>query len=210
MADPVQGDKELRLQVYSAWAYLSFIRRDLKKTLTYADKMESLVDENDNFTLVQAESYKAMGYWFSGALDRAYGDFTDFRDEMFAADVPAFVLGSYLALTQIRILQGRIPEALRLFDEALKFDRGTVETLSKMKASLHLKALSSYFELGDPKLRDKHLEISGKLSQADNLIDYHYQWHQLQALLHESQGRWDKALKELDVAQHLFVLTPTV
>ncbi len=207
---PSHTNKFLLVQISSAWSYLSFIRRDLGKTIEYAEKMEDLIDDEDCFTLMQARSYKALAHWLMGNLDLAYRSFERFRDEMIASGVPAFALGSYLALIQIRMQQGRNPEALKLFKEAMEFESGPKQIIDKVKASLHLRAAAIKFEEGNLETMEKHLGISEKLARTDSLVDYHYQLHQFRALACESDKKWERALKELDEAGHLFIQTPAI
>ena len=210
LLDPLKGDKTILILIASAWSYLSFIRRDLRKTIEYAEKMESLDNEENSFNLIQARSYQALARWLMGDLDYAYRSFENFRDEMIAFEVPAYALSSYLALTQIRMQQGRISEVQKLLDEALGFENGPEQIIDKVKASLHLRAASLDFEKGNRESMEEHLLICGKYSRIDSLIDFHYQWHQFRALVFESDDKWDKALNELDDAEHLFIQTPAL
>ncbi len=203
-------DRTLIIQISSAWSYLSFIRRDLDNTIKYAEIMEDSTDKDDFFTLMQAKSYKALANWLMGSLDNAYNTFENFRDQMIDLGVPAFALGSYLALIQIRFQQGRNQEALILFEEAVGFDNGPKEILDKVKASLYLRAAVISFEQGDLELMNQHLRNSEMLSQIDSLVDYHYQWYQFMALIYECDNKWDKALLELNTAEHLFIQTPAI
>lgn len=210
LISPFSGDNSLLLQISSAWSYLSFIRRNLDKTVEYAERMEQLVDPKDSFFLIQSKLYKALAHWLMGKLDQAYGSFEKFRDEMLVLRVPSYALGSYLALIQIRVQQGSLGEALKLFEEAIQIDDIPDRSLDKLKASLYLRSAAIHFESGDPESMEAHLAKSAELSLENSLVDYPYQWHQFRALVFESENKWDKAIEEILYAEHLFVQTLTV
>lgn len=204
------SDKSLLVQISSVWSYLFLVRRDLENTIKNAEIMENLTDKEDYFALIQAKSYIALAHWLMGNLDSAFYSIENFRDEMIALGVPAFALGSYLGLIQIRLQQGRNRDALILFEEAIEFQDGSKEILAKVKASLYLRAATICFEQGDLEAMNQHLTSSESLAAIDSLVDYHYQWHQFIALIYECDKKWDKALHELDEAEHLFIQTPAI
>ena len=210
LLNPQNGNKSILIQITSAWSYLFFIRRDLKRTIEYAEKMERLNDEENGFILIQARSYKALANWLMGNLDYAYSSFENFRDKMITFKIPAYALSSYLALTQIRMQQGRIIETRKLLEEALDFKNDPEQITDKVKASLYLRAAALDFEQGKMESMEEHLLICEKFSRIDSLVDFHYQWHQFRSLVFESENKWDKALTELDDAEHLFIQTPAL
>jgi LuxR family maltose regulon positive regulatory protein len=108
-------------------------------------------------------------------------------------------MGCSLALADIQITQGRLGEAQRTFESALRHtaDHPGLRGAADMHVGLSLLAI----EHDDLATAAEHLGSSAELGEHMGLPQHPYRWRVAMARLHEAQGDLDKALELLTQAE---------
>ena len=104
-------------------------------------------------------------------------------------------MGCSLALADIQLTQGRLRDAQRTFESALRHtaDNPGLRGAADMHVGLSLLAI----EHNDLDTAADHLRSSAELGEHMGLPQHPYRWRVATARLHQAQGDLDKALELL-------------
>jgi LuxR family maltose regulon positive regulatory protein len=180
-------------------AGLALLGGDTDGTIEHAQRVLELVGADDHLQRGAAAALLGLAYWSRGDLDDARERYIESVACFEAGDYLPDVMGCSLALADIQLTQGRLHEAQRTFESALRHtaDDPGLRGAADMHVGLSLLAV----EHNDLDTAADHLRSSGELGDHMGLPQHPYRWRVATARLHEAQGNLDAALELLTEAE---------
>ena len=155
-----------------------------------------------------AAALLGLAYWAGGDLEDAHralaGAMADFKQ---AGNLHFAISGTY-GLADIRIVQGRLREAVRTYERSLQLAEEQGEPVLRGTADLFLGLAELYCERGDAEAAARHLWKSEALGEQAALPDWPCRLCLVQARIREARGDLDGALDRLQKAERLYYRTP--
>ncbi|MET0143857.1 MAG: LuxR C-terminal-related transcriptional regulator [Ilumatobacteraceae bacterium] len=180
-------------------AGLALLAGDTDGTIEHAHRVLELVGADDHLQRGAAAALLGLASWSRGDLDDARQRYLESVACFEAGDYLPDVMGCSLALADIQLTQGRLREAQRTFDSALRHiaDNPGLRGAADMHVGLSLLAV----EHNDLDTAADHLRFSAELGEHMGLPQHPYRWRVAMARFHEAQGNLDKALVLLNEAE---------
>ena len=185
-------------------AALALIRGDSAGTMTHARRVIDLAREEDNFMRGAASSLMGLAAWTGGDLETAHRMFASGMDYLLQDGYIADVIGGTVTLSDIRMTQGRLREALGNYERGLQLATRHGGPPLRGAADMHVGLSDIYRELNELDLAGQHLQNSLALGELNSLPKNPYRWRLASARLRQIRGDSDGALVLLDEAERLF------
>jgi LuxR family maltose regulon positive regulatory protein len=198
----------LSARIAAARAYLAQSRGDFVAAQQYAAAMRDLAAETEPLLHAQVAALLGVSHWANGTLDAAYGAFAAWVEHTHASGNLAFALASGFYLAEIRLAQGQLREAARLYRQFLNLVPADHEALRMAAPNLHLGLAVIAHEQGDAQATTLHMRTSQDQGEQAALIDWPFRWRLVQARMAESSGNWEAALDLLDAAERRYLPNP--
>lgn len=195
------GDRAIVLDIALYRAALALAGGDIPGTLGYT---QSAIDgaADDPFTLAAAAGLRGLALWGTGNLEAAHEAYLVCVDGLRRSGHISDVLGCSITLADIRRTQGRLHEATRTYEQALRLaGDDTIRGVADMHVGLSQVAC----ERNDLAAAARHLRRSHELGEHTGLPQNPYRWRVAAAELRAAEGDLDGALDLLDEAQHVYV-----
>src|SRR5207302_1784786 len=93
---------------------------DVADTMKYARRALDLVPEDDYLLRGSAAGFLGLAYWTSGDLEAAHRSYADCMARVQKAGYISDAIGCAIALADIRIVQGRLHEAMSTYQRGLQ------------------------------------------------------------------------------------------
>jgi LuxR family transcriptional regulator, maltose regulon positive regulatory protein len=211
-ADMVVVDEEefrsLPVTIASARAYRAQALGDVSGTMEHARRALDLLPEDDHLGRAIPGALLGLAYWESGDLEAAYRTIVDaLMAFQMTGNIVAAISGTY-GLAEIRMDQGRLREAARTYQEALRLTVEHGEPTLRGTADLYLGLSGLHLEWGDLEAAREYLLKSEELSVHAALPDWPYRCYVAKARIEEAQGKLHDAFDLLDEAERLYYRTP--
>jgi LuxR family maltose regulon positive regulatory protein len=200
--------RSLPASIALARAYIAQSVSDISVTLKYARRALDLLSEEDHLQRGVAESLLGLTYWTSGDLESAHRSFANFMANMRSAGNFSFAISPTFVMADIRMVQGRLHEAIRTYEQSLQLATEQGEPVIRGTGDLYLGLSELHLEQGDLEASKQHLLRSEELGEHAALPDWPYRLCITQALIQEAQGDRDRALDLLDEGERLYYRTP--
>lgn len=201
------GFRSLPGTIAIARAYQAGARGDVPGAVEHARRALDLLPEDDLTWSGAAASILGIAYWSSGELEAAYRHFADgMARQKAAGNVQFLIIGTHI-LADIRIAQGRLHDAVRIYERSVRLATeqgdptwGTVDLYVGL-AALHR-------ERDDLDAATRFLLQSKALGEHAGLPDTRHRWYVVMALVKEALGDLDGAFGLLDEAERQYVQSP--
>ena len=186
-------------------AGLALILGNVAGTMEYARQALDLAPEDDYLRRGGAAALLGLANWTNGDLEPAQRMYAEGMVWIQRADFISDVIGCALALADITIAQGRLREAVHVYERALHLAaehgtptmRGTADMLVGMS--------ELYREQNDLQAAIQFLRRSQGQGEHTGLPQNRYRWRVAMAYIREAQGDLEGALGLLDEAERLYV-----
>ncbi|HLF75142.1 MAG TPA: LuxR C-terminal-related transcriptional regulator [Anaerolineales bacterium] len=178
---------------------------DVHGTVRYARRALDLVLEDDHLGHGAAAGFLGLVYWRSGDLEAAHRSWADGIARLQGAGHISDAIGCAIALADIRITQGRLHDAMRTYEQALKLATEQGTRALRGTADMHVGISDLKREHNDLNAATQHLLRSQELGELAGLRQNRYRWRAAMARIRESQGDLDGALDLLQEAEPLYV-----
>jgi len=178
---------------------------DVPETVTHARRALDLAAEDDHFRRGAAAALLGLASWTSGDLEAAHRAYADGMAHLQKAGYVSDAVGGAIALADIRIAQGRLREAMRTYERALRLAEEHGEPAMRGTADMHVGMGEIHRERNDLHAATKHLLRSKEQGGHTGFPQYQYRWRVAMARIREARGDLDGALDLLDEAEHLYV-----
>ncbi len=198
--------QSLPVTIASARAYHAQLLGDTPGTMKYAQQALDLLPEDDSIKRIPAMIILGLMYWGQGELDTAYQSVDDAMSVFQKARQFIFAIGGTFCLASMRIAQGRLQDAVSVYDQALQLALTQGDPAIPGTADLYLGLAGLHHERGNVEEAQQNLSKSEALA-GEALAAWPYRLRIAQAQIKQSQGDMDGAITLLDEAERLYFRT---
>ena len=178
---------------------------DMAGTVAHARAALDVAGADDHLAHGAAAGLLGLASWASGDLDSGHRWYTAAATGLKAAGHLSDVTGCAIALADIRLAQGRLGEALRTYERALRLVTPEAGPVLRGAADMHVGIAGVLLERGDLAAARRHLATSGDLGEQAGMPQHPYRRRVALARLREAEGDRDGGLALLDEAQRRYV-----
>src|SRR3954454_16586688 len=173
--------------------------------MTHAQRALDLAAPDDHIARASPAGLLGLAYWKTGDLDAGYRWYAECAAGLEKAGFLSDVTGCALALGDIRLVQGRLGEAMGIYERALRLVTPTSGPALRGAADMHVGIASVLIERGDLDGGRRHLALSNDLGEHLGLPQNPYRWRVAMARVREAEGDLEAALDLLDEAERVYV-----
>ncbi|HSK25324.1 MAG TPA: LuxR C-terminal-related transcriptional regulator [Jiangellales bacterium] len=174
-------------------------------TVTHARRALGLAADDDHVARAAAAALIGLASWGSGDLEAAHAGYAESTDRMLRAGYLADVLGLAITMADIRIVQGRLGDALSTYERALRLAADRQGRVLRGTADMYVGMAAIHCERDDLPAARELLARSQHLGEHLGLPQNPYRWRVVTALLREAEGDLDGAVDLLDDAERVYV-----
>ncbi|MBX2999480.1 MAG: hypothetical protein KF893_13270 [Caldilineaceae bacterium] len=186
-------------------AAIALIQSDVTNTIKYARQVLELAGEKDDFLRGASSSLLGLAFWTSGDLEAAHQMFSEGMAHLHKVGFISDVIGGAVTLADIRLAQGRLREAMRIYQSGLRLATEQGTPTRRGAADMHVGLSDLYRERNDLDSATQHLLKSNELGELNGLPKNPYRWRIAQARIRAAEGDLDGALSLLEEAEPLYV-----
>ena len=186
-------------------AAIALARGDVVSTMKHARRVLAVAREGDDFLRGAASSLLGLAFWTSGDLETALQMYSDGMAHLQRIGFISDVIGGSVTLADIRITQGRLREAMSVFERGLQLATTQSGHAVRGAADMHVGMSQIYRERNELDTATQHLLKSQELGDLNELPKNPYRWRVATARIREAQGDLDGALDLLDEAEPLYL-----
>lgn len=185
---------------------------DVATTVIEARRALDLVSVDDQVGYGGAVALLGLASWASGDLETAYETFAEGMARVQRAGYLPDAINGFIALADIRVAQGRLREAMRLYEQGLRLARRQGGPVQRGAADLYVGMSAILCEQNELAAATQQLATSQELGEPAGMPQYPSRWHVAMARMREAHGDLDGALALLQEAERRYVsdLFPTV
>jgi LuxR family maltose regulon positive regulatory protein len=181
----------------------ALIHGDVAATMAHARRALDLAGADDHAGRGGPAALLGLAYWTTGDLDAAHRWYTDGMASLDKGGYRANVIGGAVALADIRIAQGRLGEAMRIYQRALQRSEETDPAL-RGAADMHVGMSHLLQERNDLDAARHHLVRAAELGEHAGSPQHPYRRRLAMARLRELDGDLGGALDLLDQAEGVY------
>ena len=200
-------EQELRrlpgwLAIYRAG--LALMHGDAAATMAHGRQALDLVLADDHLAQAAATALMGLAAWGNGDLDTAHDAYARSMTGLERAGHIADVLGCAITLADIRIVQGRLGDAMRTYEESLQLAARQEGPVLRGTADMYVGMSGLLRERDDLDAARQLLAQSAELGEHMGLPQNPYRWRVAMAGVREVEGDVDGALELLDEAERVY------
>jgi LuxR family maltose regulon positive regulatory protein len=178
---------------------------DAPGTVRHAQRAIELALDDDHLCRASAAGLLGLVYWGSGDLEAGHRAYSACEEGLRRAGFVADTLGCSIALADIRSTQGRLGEALRTFEQALRLAGEQGGSVLRGTADMYVGMSEIARERDDLQAATELLLRSQELGEHAGLPQNRYRWRVAMARVREAEGDLLGALDLLNEAERLYV-----
>lgn len=190
-----------------ARGYLSGTTGDLAGTMNWAQRALDHLPADDHLWLGAAAALLGIALWTNGDLEASYQCYAEGLTLLGLAGHIRFQIACTYILADIRVTQGRLRDAFRLYEQTLQVATKESEPIWGT-TDIYTGLSSLYCERDDLETAFEFLQKSKALGEYGGLQEFRYRWPLVMARIKEAQGDLDAALDLLDEAARLYIPNP--
>lgn len=185
-------------------AGLALAAGNVPETITYAQQVLDLAPEDDGIVRGAAGALLGLASWTVGNLDAAYQSFADGMAHLQKAGHISDAIGGSVYLADIRIVQGRLYDAMHIYKRGLQLaaEHGTPKIRGTADMYVGLSELE--LERNNLDIAIQHLSKTKEQGEHTGFPQHPFRWRVAMAGIQEAQGNIDDALQLLDEAEHRY------
>jgi LuxR family maltose regulon positive regulatory protein len=195
--DQVEFDL-LTFSITSARAYIAQALGDIPNTLNYGQQALDLLPQDSHTQRAIPLALLSLAHWSSGNLDSAYQTLSDSMDAFLESGTVMLAISGTFAMAEMRITQGRLHDAIRVYREALQLVNDSDDPTVRGKANLHLGLSELYREQGNVEATDQHWQAIPPLQDLDRA--FQQRWAIARARAEQRRGNFAAAHALFDEA----------
>ncbi len=177
---------------------------DMAASKSHAMRAFELAGERDHLLRGGAAGILALGYWSEGDLNAAFRSWTDAADSLEQAGHRADVLGCTISRADIRLTQGRLSEALGIYERGLGLATHDDGSVHRGAADMHVGMCEVLCQRNDLEGARAHLAMADQLGITMGLPQNHYRSRVAAASVRRAEGDLDGALELLNEAERVY------
>src|SRR5664279_4997003 len=204
----VVDDDEFRrlpamIEVYRA--ALALTHGDVPGTVQHAQRALAHATVGDHLSRAGAAGLLGLAYWASGDLEAGHSAYAECMAGLYRAGHVADTFGCAIALADIRLAQGRLGEALRTYELALRHATEQGGSVLRGTADMYVGMSEILRERDDLPSAAEHLRRSQELGEHSGLPQNPYRWRVAMARIRAAEGDLGAALDLLGEAERVYV-----
>lgn len=184
-------------------AALALIGGDLDGTEAHGRRVLAVAAEDDHLQRAGAAALVGLASWARGDLDGAFDRYSECVAGLLRVGHIADVLGCSITLADLRIAQGHLDDAARIYAEGLALGTSQGAPL-RGTADMHVGLSEIARQRGDYDTARTHLQQSSELGEHNGLPQHPYRSRLAMALLREAEGDMAAARALLDDAEQVY------
>lgn len=177
---------------------------DIPAAIRYARQVLDLVPEGDRLRRGAAAALLGLAAWTSGDLETAYRLFDEGMDGVRLAGNISDAIGGAIALADIRIAQGRLRQAMKVYERGLALAEEHGERMSRGAIDIYVAKSELSRERNDLQAAAELLLTGKELNERALRPQIGYRWHVAMARLAEANEDLNGALAYLQEAERLY------
>jgi LuxR family maltose regulon positive regulatory protein len=185
-------------------AGLARLRGDVDGTIAHARRTLELVGEDDDLGRGSASTLLGLGYWMRGDLEAATDLYAGAMARFERVGYLSDALGLALALADMRITQGRLQDALLIYERGVQIATGRGDEVLRGAADMHVGISEILRERDDLGAAAHHLQKARDLGEEHGLPQNPYRWRVAAAGIRQLEGDATGALALLAEAERLY------
>lgn len=198
----------LPASIATARAYIVQALGDVPGSVIHARRALDLLPKEDHLRRGPAAGLLGLAEWSTGELEDAYNSLAEAMSSFELVGSVAFALSITYGLTDIRVAQGRLRDAIRIYARAKELADQQGEPALPGTADIHLGLSKIYREQGNLEAAQEQMAKSEELGEKAALADWPYRLRRAQAQVAVDDGDMEGALALLDEAARLYYPTP--
>jgi LuxR family maltose regulon positive regulatory protein len=204
----VVDDAEFRrlpaeIELYRAAQAL--VRGDGPGTVRHARRALELSPADDHLGRASAAALMGLASWASGDLEAGHSAYAECMAGLRRAGHIADTFGCAIALADIRLVQGRLGEAMRTYEQALQRASQPGGSVLRGTADMYVGMSEIHRERDGLPAATQQLLRSQELGEHTGLPQNRYRWRVAMARIREAEGDLGGALDLLNEAERLYV-----
>src|SRR3954462_8237948 len=185
-------------------AEIALVRGDVASTMTHARHALDLAGEDDGLARGAPAALLGLAYWTCGDLETSSRLYVDAMASLERAGHHSDVLGCSIALADMRLAQGRLREAMSIFERGLQRAEQSQPGI-RGAADMHVGLSQVLRERNELDAARMHLQASSELGEHVGLPQNRYRWRVAMARVREAEATLTGALDLRDEAERLHV-----
>ncbi len=186
-------------------AALALARGDVPGTVRHARGALDLALADDHLCRAGASGILGLASWASGDLEAGHSAYAECMAGLRRAGHIADTFGCAVALADIRLVQGRLGEAMRTYEQALQRVPEQGGPVLRGTADMYVGMSGVHRERNDLHTATQQLLRSQELGEHTGLPQNRYRWRVAMARIRQAEGDLDGALDLLNEAERLYV-----
>jgi LuxR family maltose regulon positive regulatory protein len=191
------------IEVYRA--ALALARGDVPSTVGHAERALELAPADDHLGRAAAAGLSGLAFWSSGDLEAGYSAYADCLAGLRRANYIADTFGCAIALADIRVAQGRLGEAMRIYEQTLQLAHQDEVPVLRGTADMYVGMSQIHREHDNLPAAAEALRRSQELGEQAGLPQNPYRWRVAMSGIKVAEGDLAGALDLLDEAQRRYV-----
>lgn len=200
--------RSLPASIASARAYRAQALDDAPSTVAYAKQALNLLPVNNYYERGIAALFLGMAYWTTGDLEAAYRSIVNSVTDLRLAGNFHFQIVGTVVLADIKVIQGRLHEALSIYQQASQLATQQGESILHGTADLYVGLGELHRELGDLQAATQYLLTSKELGNQAVSPGSAYRLYAAMARIKKAEGDPDGALALLHKAERVYKRDP--
>jgi LuxR family maltose regulon positive regulatory protein len=191
------------IELYRAGPALA--RGDLPGTIRHARRAMDLSPEEDHLVRAAAAGMSGLAFWTSGDLEAGYSGYADCIAGLRRAGHVADIFGCAVALADIRLVQGRLGEAMRTYEQTLQGVPEQGGSALRGTADMYVGMSEVHCERNELDAATRQLLTSQELGEHTGLPQNPYRWRVAMARIRQAEGNLAAALELLNEAERRYM-----
>jgi LuxR family maltose regulon positive regulatory protein len=183
----------------------SLAHGDVGSTETYARRVLDLVPEDDHYSRGGAAAMLGLAAWTSGNLETAHRSYAAGMAHLQQAGNIADTIAGAITLADLRIAQGRLHEAMHIYERGLQLATAQGAPVLRGAADMHVGMSELARERNDLPAATQHLLRCKELGEHMGFPQNPYRWRVALARIRQVEGDLHGALELLDEAERRYV-----
>jgi len=191
-----------QIAVYRAG--IALLRGDAAGTIIHAGRAFELAAEDDHLGRGSAAALLGLAQWTQGDLNAAQRQYAEALPRLEKAGNLSDALGLSLALSDILIVQGRLGEAMRIYERGLRLAGEKAPPVLRGAADMHVGMSELLRERNHLGAAQEHLQASAELGEHAGLPQNPYRSRVALARICQAQGDLASAETLLQEAERVY------
>jgi LuxR family maltose regulon positive regulatory protein len=186
-------------------AALALARGDVPGTVRHARRALGVALAEDHLCRAGASGMLGLAFWTSGDLEAGHSAYAECMTGLRRAGHIADTFGCAIALADIRLVQGRLGEAMRTYEQTLQRVPEQGGPVLRGTADMYVGMSGVHRERNDLHAATQQLLRSQELGEHTGLPQNRYRWRVAMARIRQAEGDLDGALDLLNEAERVYL-----